>query len=165
MIPFQSIHWFGASVYVTKLIFILYFPGLSVLYLTLNFNTFELTHLPLVQHICVDKLTIISSDNGLSLIRRQVIIWTNAKLLSLNTHRNKRQWNFNRNVKLFIHCVNMSLGVVPVMYVHNEKHYDVIKWKQFPRYWPFVRGIHRSPMDSHHKGQWRGALVFPLSLV
>ena len=24
-------------------------------------------------------------------------------------------------------------------------HDDVIKWKHFPRYWPFVRGIHRSP--------------------
>ena len=23
-------------------------------------------------------------------------------------------------------------------------HDDVIKWKNFPRYWPFVRGIHRS---------------------
>ena len=23
-------------------------------------------------------------------------------------------------------------------------HYDVIKWKHFPRYWPFVRRIHRS---------------------
>ena len=23
-------------------------------------------------------------------------------------------------------------------------HEDVIKWKHFPRYWPFVRGIHRS---------------------
>ena len=36
-------------------------------------------------------------------------------------------------------------------------HDDVIKWKHFPRYWPFVRGIHRSPVDSPHKGQWRGA--------
>ena len=25
-------------------------------------------------------------------------------------------------------------------------HDDVIKWKHFPRYWPFVRGIHRSPV-------------------
>ena len=25
------------------------------------------------------------------------------------------------------------------------RHDDVIKWKNFPRYWPFVRGIHRSP--------------------
>ena len=37
---------------------------------------------------------------------------------------------------------------------------DVMKWKHFPRYWPFVRGIHRSPVDSPHKGQWRGALMF-----
>ena len=39
-------------------------------------------------------------------------------------------------------------------------HDDVIKWKHFPRYWPFVRGIHRSPVNSLHKGQWRGALIF-----
>ena len=39
---------------------------------------------------------------------------------------------------------------------------DVIKWKHFPRYWPFVRGIHRSPVNSPHKGQWRGALLFSL---
>ena len=39
-------------------------------------------------------------------------------------------------------------------------HYDVIKWKHFPRYWPFVRGIHWSPVNSPHKGQWRGALMF-----
>ena len=30
-------------------------------------------------------------------------------------------------------------------------HDDVIKWKHFPRYWPFVRGL-----------QWRGALMFSL---
>ena len=41
-------------------------------------------------------------------------------------------------------------------------HDDVIKWKHFPRYWPFVRGIHRSPVNSPHKGQWRGALMFSL---
>ena len=39
---------------------------------------------------------------------------------------------------------------------------DVIKWKKFPRYWPFMRGIHRSPVDSPYKGQWRGALMFTL---
>ena len=41
-------------------------------------------------------------------------------------------------------------------------HDDVIKWKHFPRYWPFVRGIHRSTVNSPHKGQWRGALMFSL---
>ena len=39
-------------------------------------------------------------------------------------------------------------------------HDDVIKWKHFPRYWPSVRRIHRSPVNSPHKSQWRGALVF-----
>ena len=37
--------------------------------------------------------------------------------------------------------------------------HDVIKWKHFSRYWPLVRGIHRSPVNSPHKGQWRGALM------
>ena len=41
-------------------------------------------------------------------------------------------------------------------------HDDVIKWKHFPRYWPCVRGIHRYPVNSAHKGQWRGALMFSL---
>ena len=45
-----------------------------------------------------------------------------------------------------------------------EIHDDVIKWKHFPRYWPFVRGILRSPVNSPHKGQWRGALVFLFDL-
>ena len=37
---------------------------------------------------------------------------------------------------------------------------DVFKY--FPRYWPSVRGIHRSPVNSTHKGQWRRALMFSL---
>ena len=39
-------------------------------------------------------------------------------------------------------------------------HGDVIKWKHYPPNWPFVRGIHRSPVNSLHKGQWRGAWMF-----
>ena len=35
----------------------------------------------------------------------------------------------------------------------------------FLRHWPFVRGIHRSPVNSSHKGQWRGALMFSLICV
>ena len=41
-------------------------------------------------------------------------------------------------------------------------HDDVIKWKLFPRNRPLVRGIHRSPVNSPHKGQWRGALMYSL---
>ena len=40
-----------------------------------------LTHWNRVTHICVDNLTIIGSDIGLSPWRRQAIIWTNAGLL------------------------------------------------------------------------------------
>ena len=36
-------------------------------------------------------------------------------------------------------------------YQQNLKNDDVIKWKRFPRYWPFVRGIHRSPVNSLQK--------------
>ena len=39
---------------------------------------------------------------------------------------------------------------------------DVIKRKHFPRYWPSVWGIHRSPVNSPHKGQWRGAVMLSL---
>ena len=42
----------------------------------------------------------------------------------------------------------------------RKGHDDVIQWKHFPRYWPFVRGIHRSQVNSPHKGQWRWALMF-----
>ena len=40
-----------------------------------------LTHWGRVTHICVNKLTIIGSDNGLSPDRRQAIILTNAGIL------------------------------------------------------------------------------------
>ena len=55
----------------------------------------------------------------------------------------------------------------PHLTLHNLEWYhdDVIKWKHFPRNWPFVRGIHRSPVNSPHKGQWRGALMFSLICV
>ena len=47
-----------------------------------------------------------------------------------------------------------------ILTVSNSSYYhdDVIKWKHVPRYWTSVRW----PMNSHQKGQWRGALIFPL---
>ena len=44
----------------------------------------------------------------------------------------------------------------------SQTHDDVIKWKHFLRYRPFVRGSHRSPVNSPHKGRWRWALIFSL---
>ena len=36
------------------------------------------------------------------------------------------------------------LGFVEIIHKHD----NVIKWKHFPPYWPFVRGIRRSPVNS-----------------
>ena len=61
--------------------------------------------------------------------------------------------------------VSGTIGTVSTVKSQNlwpKLHDDVIKWKHFPRYWPFVRGIHRSPVNSPHKGQWRGALMSSL---
>ena len=53
-----------------------------------------LTHSGRATHICVSKLTIDVSDNGLSPGRRQAIIWTNAGLLSFRPLRT----NFSENL-------------------------------------------------------------------
>ena len=49
------------------------------------FPRVQLTHWGRVTHICVGKLSIIGSDNGLSPNRRQAIIWTNAGILLIGT--------------------------------------------------------------------------------
>ena len=54
-------------------------------------------------------------------------------------------------------CNNLRL-MIRKLKVHD----DGTKWKRFPRYWPYVRGIHRSVVNSPHKGQWHGALNFYL---
>ena len=54
------------------------------------------------------------------------------------------------------------IGVLCCNRASRSSHDDVIKWKHFPRNWPFVWGIHRSPVNSPHKGQWRRALMFTL---
>ena len=66
-----------------------------------------------------------------------------------------------------VHYVSVFLFSLFQCYVVGlvQKHDDVIKSKHFPRYWPFVRGIHRSPVNSPYKGQWRDALMFSLICV
>ena len=44
----------------------------------------------------------------------------------------------------------------------HVSHDDVIKWKHFRRNRPFVREIHRSPINHPHKGQRHGVLMFSL---
>ena len=44
-----------------------------------------------------------------------------------------------------------------ISYIHD----DVFEGNHVPRYWPFVWGIRRD-VNSTHKGQWQGALMFSL---
>ena len=76
-------------------------------------------------------------------------------------HDNIKAWKFFP--LLYTH--NHFVGKHDDYCAHGKQHLgpthdDVIKWKHFPRYWPFVWGIHRSPVNSPHKGQWRRALIF-----
>ena len=48
---------------------------------TFNVHIPGLTHWGRMTHICISKLTIIGSENGLSPCRRQAIIWTYAGIL------------------------------------------------------------------------------------
>ena len=57
-----------------------------------------------------------------------------------------------------ISIIYKGIGFLSFLCYHD----DIIKWKHFPRYCPFVRGIHRSPVNSPHEGQWRRALMFSL---
>ena len=58
-----------------------------------------------------------------------------------------------------LNCFGETLTYICIL------HDDVIKWKHLPRNWSFVREIHRSPVNSPHKGQWRGAMMFSLICV
>ena len=42
----------------------------------------------------------------------------------------------------------------------NISHDNDINWEHFPRYRPFVTGIHWSLVDSPHKGQWHRVFMF-----
>ena len=70
------------------------------------------------------------------------------------------------NITFYFNCgYSLLWQVRNVVFTYGyiyESHDDVIKWKLFPRYWPFVRGFHRSSVNSPHKGQWRGALMFSM---
>ena len=71
--------------------------------------------------------------------------------------------NFNRDTMSHGPWRSCNMIIMCPLVVTAETHHDVIKWKHFPRHWPFVRGIHRSrPVNSPHKDQWRGALMFSL---
>ena len=83
--------------------------------------------------------------------------WVRGKIaaISQTTFSDPFSWIKVYGFRLRLHW-NLFLGFELVV------HDDVIKRKHFSLYWTFVPGIHRSPLNSPHKGQWRGALMFSL---
>ena len=76
---------------------------------------------------------------------------------------NQRLEKLRRKVSWGIQCCVATERIYLLFLLCAAKgHDDVVKWKHCPRHWPFVRGIHRSPVNSPHKGQWRGAVMFSL---
>ena len=70
--------------------------------------------------------------------------------------------NLEKKIVLeFLSSLSSQIKMVQGFEIHLH-HDHVIKWKRFLRFWSFVRGIHRSPVNSPHKGQWVGALMFSL---
>ena len=98
-------------------------------------------------HIAPEIWTNIGSCNGLL---HKDITWTNVD------NCNPVLWHLA--VSRFTRCAHE----LKPWHVFGDYNDDVIKWKHFPRYWPFVRGIHRSPVNSLHIGQCRGALMLSL---
>ena len=82
-------------------------------------------------------------------------------------HIEMRPFCSGRKGEGYIHDTWVTMGVIPDIILVATHHQDpccvavdklinqddAIKWKHFPRYWPFVRRIHRSPVNSPQKGQ------------
>ena len=76
-------------------------------------------------YTCVSKLSIIGSDNGLPLAQRQIIIWTNARMVIIGLLKKKLQGNHNRCSYIFFlentfvrhHCVTVVLRNFATLHV------------------------------------------------
>ena len=98
---------------------------------------------------------------------RQIIYINKCQQLYVTMASHERQGNqitINSTVYSTA-CPDKHKENIKCIYLSNAnklwgEHDDVIKWGHFPRYCPFVRGIHRSPVNSPHRGQWRRPLIF-----
>ena len=107
----------------------------------------------------------------LNVYRYNSIYRNRPKYLITNIWSNILRQEQSDNVTSVMHTpylkalLSESVSISNKIYLKLVAHDDVIKWKHFPRYWPFEREIHRSPVNSPHKGQWRGALMISLICV
>ena len=106
-------------------------------------ETFSVASLSWLRTLCLQHLR-----RRRHLMSLTVALWRwNAHYLLLHyqlfiyCHNSNLGWFFlqRKSMSKYIFPYTASNGPIK-SYVHD----DVIKWKHFPRHWPFVRGIHRS---------------------
>ena len=108
-----------------------------------------------ITHPCLTKSYSISDRNTNSPVVLCFVVVTGSILSGVG---------FTKQISCIL-LISPFFNIIKTLVTLNITHDDVIKWKHFPRYWPFVREIHRSPVNCPHKGQWRGALQFSLICV
>ena len=151
------------------------------MFLFIRWDICYITHWGRVTHICVNELTIIGSDNGLSPGRRQAIIWTNTGILLIGPLRT----NFSEIIieiysfsfkKMHLKMLSgkwrpscLSLNVLIKMFWVFWHHSDVtwVSWHHSTffsiacsctketlklRITGPVKGMHQWLVDSPHKG-------------
>ena len=102
---------------------------------------------------------------SIPLVLKQLsIIWVNDSYSSFKNNNISQTIKTTTNTKIENNVYLITTVLVKYFCLLSNFSYndDAIRWKHFPRYWPFVWGIHRSPVNSPHRGQWRGALMFSL---
>ena len=111
----------------------------------INFEIYICLHMPFLNQFMFGLVNTLST--------LQICCQNRTRFLSVAEQR-LTQWDSRLLIQWLLLLAETLLS--------HTSHDDVIKWKHFPHYWPFVRGIHRSPVNSPHKGQWHGAYMFSL---
>ena len=111
------------------------------------------------QILLIIRILFLSSDARLHGVTYLTTVW------SCDTGYPCFLSTFIKNTGVFFKRIqinrNRDFGTATLLHPRKQ-HDDVIKWIHFPHYLPFVQGIHRSPVNSPHNGQWRGALMYSL---
>ena len=119
-----------------------------------------------IRHTCFNSLILRKVTSMLKIIFLCMYVSWRSHLHRNNPHIIRYMWPYTHHKRNNWRSCRVSSNCHGIWNLHGSciymMHDDVIKWKHFTRYWPFVRGIHRSPVKSPHKGQWRGALMFSL---
>ena len=96
-------------------------------------------------HICVSKLTIIGSDNGLSPDQRQAIIWTNAGILLIGP--------------LGTNFTEILIGILTFSFKKMRLEVSSAKWQ------PFCLGLNELTTVEYFMKTWEEYFVSPKRIV